>query len=425
MRLLFALNSAAGGATLSAIDAMSELQRRGHTCYAVVDPTGDEGAMGLVRHACMDTIKVRMPWWNRKYRSLWYKRPVHLVREALTSGLHIGSIRRLACIYERWQIDVVHSNTSLTIHPALAAKYMGIPHVWHIRELVGNDALFRFCLPDRWLANTFLSLSDAVIANSKQTQRFFTRLNCDDRVEVVYNGIDNETFAHADNALEYRALWNISDDNILVGMIANVTSHMKRHDTFICMAATVLHSIPKARFVIVGYDPDTAGGGRREVLYSRRLKALAAEHGIQNHLIWAGKSDDIAGVMQALDIVVHPAGEESFGRVGAEAMAAGKPIVAAKEGGIGEVVTNNIAGLLVSENDTAGFANSVIRLIHDPELRLSLGAGGQLRAANLFTVSRMTDALEDIYRRVVKGRANANPMSQSPDRAARAESVTQ
>jgi glycosyltransferase involved in cell wall biosynthesis len=157
-----------------------------------------------------------------------------------------------------------------------------------------------------------------------------------------------------------------------------------------------------AKFVIVGHDPTTGTGNQSAREYTRQLKALSHTLGLDNDLIWAGNCDDIPAVMRSLDIVVHPFGQESFGRVGVEAMAAAKPIVAAQEGGLGEIIADGVTGFSVPENDIEGFATAVITLIRDPALRNSLGIAGRERAKRLFAVDKMVDQLESIYRRVLK-----------------------
>ena len=418
-KILWILNSANGGATKSAVDAITELRSRGHQCYGVIPPSHASTEMAAIENACDGVATVSIPWWNRRYTSTWYKRPIHMGRDLVRSKLHIGTITNLVRLYQKWEIDIAHTNTSLTIHSAIAARLCKIPHVWHIRELIGTHDLFRFWLPERQIAKTFLRYSDAVIANSEQTRNLFTRHGLKDQVELVYNGLNLEPFFE-DTGPNLRANWNVSDEP-LIGMIANLTSRSKRHESFIRMIALLRAAHVKAKFVIVGQDPTTGAGNESAKEYTRQLKALSHTLGLDDDLIWAGNCDDIPAVMRSLDIVVHPFGQESFGRVGVEAMAAAKPIVAAKEGGLGEVIADGVTGFSVPENDIEGFASAVTTLIRDPALRNSLGIAGRERAKRLFAVEKMVDQLESIYRRVLKsGTITAkNPAEMAPAIAAK------
>jgi glycosyltransferase involved in cell wall biosynthesis len=87
----------------------------------------------------------------------------------------------------------------------------------------------------------------------------------------------------------------------------------------------------------------------------------------------------------------------------AEAMAAGRPVVAANAGGIPEIVEHDVTGLLVTPGDVSGFAAGVQRLLADPALRHSLGAAGRRRAEQLFAVGPHAERVLQAYREIASG----------------------
>ena len=91
---------------------------------------------------------------------------------------------------------------------------------------------------------------------------------------------------------------------------------------------------PRARFVVVG-----APEGAAEEAYLSQLRATAASLGISDRLLFAGARRDMPAVFQALDVFVLSSRHEGFGRVVAEAMAAGIPSVVTREGALPELVT--------------------------------------------------------------------------------------
>jgi glycosyltransferase involved in cell wall biosynthesis len=114
-----------------------------------------------------------------------------------------------------------------------------------------------------------------------------------------------------------------------------------------------------------------------------------------------GARTDVPEILAALDVLVHcPTAPEPLGRVLAEAMVVGRPIVAARCGGIPEVVEDGVTGLLVEPGDVAGFASAVIRLLEDPALRERLGKAGQRHAEGRFGVAAHVTAVLDAYRAV-------------------------
>lgn len=395
-RVLFVLNSATGGATLSATDAMGRLGARGWRCFAVVPP-GQQAEGPALARVTEDLREVALPWWNRNYRARLWKRPVLFGLDMVRSRMHAGSVAKLVALIRRWDIDIVHTNTSLNLDGAVAARLTGRRHVWHIREQIGARALMRFWLPEPALARTFVALSDALIANSHETSRFFARNGVGGRVRVIENGVDVTLFDAAERGAELRQAWGVPNGAPLFGMVANLTSRMKRHDVFLRAAARLAESLPDARFVVVGVDPDVEGGYRGELEYCRSVKRLAAELGLEGRVVWAGFLRDVPAVTNAIDVLVHPSDRESFGRVVVEAMAARRPAVGAASGGVGEIIVDGETGFRAPPGDPEAFAEAMRRLAMNATLRRDMGDAGYRRAVDRYSLDRTVDALEDVY----------------------------
>jgi len=402
-RVLWVLNSASGGATLSALDAMAALRQRGYRFWVALPPGGSRNALQAIREHTEAVEQLPLPWWNRNYKAAPWKRPLLWARDLWQSRFHLGTLHRLTQLIHRWQIDLVHTNTSLTRDPALAARLRGTPHLWHIREQIGRRQLFRFWLPERLTIGVLRSLSAAVVVNSLESRRLFDRHGCGEGVRVVYNGIDPEAFtrpAVATSALALRRSWGIAEHQVAVGMVAHLTSRMKRHHLFLRAAGELSHR-PEIRFVMIGRDPLTGGGYRSEVAYARQTHHLADRLGLGEQLVWAGEIEDIPATMAALDVVVHPSDRESFGRVAVEAMAAGRPAIVAGSGGLAEIVADGLSGLQISSHDPRDYAKAIDRLVSSAELRREFGAAGQQRARKLFSIDQTAAQLDSIYRQVL------------------------
>lgn len=394
-----ALNSASGGATLSALDAIEGLSKRGWEIHVALPPTPPGPDLEALAARTAGIVQLPLPWWNRNYRARPVRRLLHWGWRTLKSGWHAATVARLVRVIRRRGIALVHTNSALIADPALAARAAGVPHLWHLREQMGRDGLFRFWLPEPLLARTFKALSQAVVVNSRETRRLFERTGTAEGVEVVYNGVRVEGFAATPAAAALRQRWQGEEPRALVGMVAHLTSRMKRHDLFLRIAAELAGC--DARFVLVGQDPEQRGGYRTELEYARELSRLAAELGLGDRLLRAGEQRDVAAVMNALDVLVHPSERESFGRVAIEAMAAGKPVVAAASGGLGEIVVDGETGFSVAGDDPAAWAAPVARLLADEELRRRMGEAGRERARQVFSLDVTVERLDAIYRRLV------------------------
>ena len=406
IRILYLLNAAAGGATTSALQLMERLPAHKYETYVVVPPVSDQADLSKFNGHAAQVRTLLIPWWNKKtYVELW-KRPLMWASTSARTVWHVRPILQLCRWIREWEIDLVHTNTALTIDGALAARLCSIPHIWHIREYAGRGRLFQFWLPDALLARTFTGLSDRVIVNSAFTGGLFRRHGQMGKVAVIHNGVDVSAFRDQGCGQALRLALGVSGDELLVGMVANVTSTWKRHDLFIEMAANLASGFPEARFVVFGFKPSVEGllynqGGR----YFEDLEQKAAALEKSGRFTWAGFCEDIPQMMDAIDVLVHPCGQESFGRIVLEAMAASRPVVGVKAGGVAEIVIDGVTGFLVEPANAHALAEATARLVSDPELRQAMGNSGRRRAEAHFSLEQHVQQMTKVYEEVMRAKA--------------------
>jgi phosphatidylinositol alpha-mannosyltransferase len=162
----------------------------------------------------------------------------------------------------------------------------------------------------------------------------------------------------------------------------------------------VQRNAPDVRLAIVGDGPDRAA-----------LEAVARTGGVD--VLFAGRVPDaiLPAYYRAAEIVCSPAlGDESFGIVLLEAMAAERPIVATRIEGYVEMLTGAGSARLVDVDDPPALAREIGLLLDAPGLRRSLGANGAafVRAYDWITIAR---CLESRYRDLVASTACSNPQS--------------
>jgi glycosyltransferase involved in cell wall biosynthesis len=135
--------------------------------------------------------------------------------------------------------------------------------------------------------------------------------------------------------------------------------------------------------------------------YPAELAAVARELAVDGAVEFAGH---VAEPMRGIDVLVHAAELEPFGLVMVEAMLAGLPVVAPREGGPVEIVRDGVDGLLVDVTDAGAVAAAVLSLVGDPALRARMGAAGRERALERFTAERMARENWELVARVASGR---------------------
>ncbi len=270
---------------------------------------------------------------------------------------------------------LLHVNSSRAMfYAGLGCRWAGVPVLWHVRIADAEENW------DRFLGGA----ARLIVVNSQAARHRFAGSGLEDKVRVVYNGEDIERYARADGAAVRRELGGTP----LIGMVGRLSPE-KDHETFLQAAARVADSWPQARFVLVGEDPEP-GQPRR-----RALEELAGQLGLGDRVVFTGARQDIPALMAALDLLVHCAHREAFGRVLVEAMAAARPVVATAVGGIPEVVRE--CGLLVPEGDAAEVARAIETLLADAERARQLGLAGQRRVREHFSIEAHVAQIEALY----------------------------
>jgi glycosyltransferase involved in cell wall biosynthesis len=299
---------------------------------------------------------------------------------------------RLARLLRRLGADLVHTNMEVLLEGALAARLLRLPHVLHYR---GNSLDSPRLLFDA-LTRLWTGLADHVYCISAATAEIFRRRGRAAKVEVLYNPVTLATFAVAGRSDEVRASLGAGPADRLVVSVGRLHPR-KDIATFLRAAAAVGARLPEARFAVVG-----AAAAPVEVEYERELRALAAGLGLAGRLLFAGARRDVPAVMKAADLLVLSSRHEGFGRVVAEAMAAGTPVVGTREGALPELLDEPRAGLCAAPGDAGDFASRILDLLGDHARRQSVTAAAHQRA-ELFDAARTAARVHGRYRALLAG----------------------
>lgn len=386
--VLHVLNSPTGGAALSTLGLISELRRNGiHSC-AVCD-TGGYAVDREVLSAAVEgrAVFTKLYWTNRKIRSALWKRPVHEVRQLVQTGFQRGSTRKVIQMVYNFGADLIHTNTIVTSEGGLAARRLGLPHVWHLRELVGPGQPIRLPFEGAKFGPYLARHCSKLIANSQASAALVSDLVPSGLLEVVPNGIDLSRFTP-------RRSHN-QTGRVVVAMVANLTSRVKKHALFIDAAARVDRSLP-IEWRIYGHDP-SQGGTVRSDAYIEAIHAQIARAGLADRFTWPGFIADPVDIMSQIDLLVHSADHESFGRVVVEAMAAGLAVVGVRGGGVGEIVQHGETGLLAKNDDPQDLAASIEQLVRDPQRRQTMGLAGRQRSESTYSLEACAAGVLRVY----------------------------
>ena len=210
---------------------------------------------------------------------------------------------------------------------------------------------------------------------------------------VVEGAVDMERFNIANNYADVRPALGIKPDDVLVGIAARVQKH-RRFDVLLPALAAAMKEDPKLRAMIIGR------GTHIDALARRPAKELGIAHRVS---MPGYRADDYPDYLAALDIKVFLVpGSDGSCRAAREAMALGKPILAARRGLLPELVEDGKCGLVVDDT-VENLTHSILKLARDPELRRRLGQAGAEKAGQAFTPERQVQLIGELYLRLAEG----------------------
>jgi len=268
--------------------------------------------------------------------------------------------------------DLVHAHWVVPNGPvgALAASRRSLPFVL---SLHGSDVAVaeRSRAVGRAVRWTFARTA-AVTAPSTDLQERARRLGAREPLERVPYGADVTAFEVApERASAFRQRLGLAEEDVVVAGIGRLIP-VKGFEFLVDAHAAAIADDPRLRLVIVG-DGDSRPA----------LEARVRDLGVADTVVLAGAAerDEIPLFMAAADIVAVPSIRyggyvDGLPNVALEAMAAGRPVIGSRVGGIPELVRDGENGLLVPEKDARALAQAVVALAADERLRRQLGAAG-------------------------------------------------
>jgi glycosyltransferase involved in cell wall biosynthesis len=150
----------------------------------------------------------------------------------------------------------------------------------------------------------------------------------------------------------------------------------------------LVEAVPNAHLVVVGEGSEAA---------ALQAQAAALPAPSRGRVIFTGRREDVAALTADLDVAVLPSLREAQGISILEAMARGVPVVASRVGGIPEVITDGVDGLLVEPSSPEEIAAALTRLAREPELLARLGEAGRRTVAERFSIDAMVHRVEAVY----------------------------
>ena len=299
--------------------------------------------------------------------------------------------------FKKSNIRIIHTHKYKdTILAAPAAKLCGIPHVVRtvhgLREPFDGLQAFKMSCYEAIERTVHRSCVDSIIGVSSQIAARYKADGEVSRVTCIRNGIDLEGKSVQVNRWQIRKDLGIDSETCLIGTVGRLTP-VKGIPYLLDAARILLRQGANVKVLVVG-----DGSIRQDLL------AQAGNLGVGERVVFLGHREDTDVLLQALDIFVLPSLSEGIPMALLEAMAASRPIVASRVGGIPEIIEDGVEGYLVEPMDVNNLAERCRRLIESPDVARKMGEQGRKRVDSEFSATAMADRVVSVYKEVLLSR---------------------
>jgi glycosyltransferase involved in cell wall biosynthesis len=314
---------------------------------------------------------------------------IHLGRRP---GFDWRCVRQLKQLLVNEKVRLVHAHQYTPFAYSLATRRLGR----RPRVLFTEHGRF---FPDRrswkrqWFNRMLIRSDDRFVAVGRSVRQALIDNEgiLPQRIQVVYNGISHEstTGAWVDRGKVRREL-HMSEEDFIVLQVARLDK-IKDHRTAIQACACAARREPRIRLLIVG-------DGEERSAIEQQIK----NQSLENRVTMLGERNDIHRLLAVADAFLLTSVSEGIPVTIIEAMTSALPVVSTDVGGVPEIITDGVNGLLAGAGDVNGIAEALLRICRDAELRARIASQAQLDAESNFSEERMVHEYDVIYREMLE-----------------------
>lgn len=306
---------------------------------------------------------------------------------------YFSAILKLSNYLKKEKVDILHVHL---FDPSIVGLLAGVKAGVKCRVMTRHYSDYHTRINKKWhvkLDQICNRLSHKIIGVSKHTSDHVVEIEGTPREKVVtiYNGIDFDRVkpSEGDFKTKIRQEFN-AEDKFLI--LTTGRLHPEKGYPYLFEAVAKLKKLTNKPFIWL-----IAGKGPFDEEFRRQVSDLGCDDVVK----FIGFRRDIPNLMSAADIFVLPSVAEAFGVVFAEAIYLETPIVATKIGGIPEIVTDGIDGILIPPANSNAIAEIVADLINNPEKLKSLAGTGKQKIIERFGFEEMTRKYEGVYEKII------------------------
>lgn len=289
--------------------------------------------------------------------------------------------------------DIVHAHGFTTMLASwLGGRLARAPVVINGEHGVLYDDTWRRRMLQRFLFNSMdLNLSVSAVLVDDIVKRFGAHA---DNFKAVINGVDTEKFKpDLEARAAIRQQFGFTDENFIVGSVGRLVE-VKNYPSLIKGFTQLHQTFPQARLIFVG------DGDQRQV-----LEQCARDNGVLDQVYFPGRRNDVAALINAMDVFVLSSFSEGLSNTVLEAMSCGKPVVVTKVGGNPEIVVEDYCGHMYPSDDTEALCSYLRQFAESPEKVSAFSQNSRQHILDNLSIGAMIRGYEAVYTELARQHA--------------------
>jgi glycosyltransferase involved in cell wall biosynthesis len=304
-------------------------------------------------------------------------------------------IPKLKEMMRQHQIELVHTNSVVSLEGALAARQLKLPHLWHIRELfmMASPKLHPI-LSRQVTQNMVVSLSNKVLCISKAVQQQFEPHLSKQPTQfpVIYNALSPHLARSPQHQSQTPKLPQ-KQTRYRLGYVGRLSEGKRLHDLLEAMAIVEERHANWLDLLVCGNFVDDA--------YEAKIKALMEIRQLRGKVHFLGYQANLEPLYDNIDALVVPSLNEPFGRVIIEAAQAGVPTIAADSGGIPEIVDHGVTGILFPPENPEALADCLLETLENPDVLNTIARNAKEMISERFSIDAQVETILEVYAQVL------------------------
>lgn len=304
----------------------------------------------------------------------------------IKTSIDISAILKIIQLTLRKNVNLIIAQHGKHYFPALlAAKICGVPVVF-VRHQTRRLKRSTCWLINKW-GHAVIAVSDAVKSS------LVTAGVSEKKIRVIHNCVPLNRFDPLSvDAYAVRKELGINPTDIIVGAPGKLHRD-KGVFELLYSIARLAKRYPFLKVLFVGSGPERDN-----------LESEAQRLSIRDKVIFAGVRNDMERVYAAMDLCVLPSRcVEGFGMVLIEAMGMKKPVIGSAIGGIKEIITDGVNGLLVPPGNVAALSEAIARYIEDRKFSEDIAIEGRRTVESRFSDETYVESFEDLLKKLKCG----------------------